>query len=695
MATTIYYVDPTTGDNANDGLTPATALADFFKDVGATQVDDAQFWVRRDTVVTTATTQVFTHFSVIGWPEVDDHMYADRPAAGQSAWDADATGRPTLDVTADVMMDVRGADAVLLFANFTFLDAGVQQPYFYASYGTFDFINCDITHTRANTTNGAFLQASKSGTAPLIYRFDAQIKDSTYNADAGYMFSTDSGSTADYPKYFIVDNVVVSCYSLFNICETVDNAKLSINSLIIKDSHIYFAGNAISYDWAHDNASCTIILDFQNTEFSGNNNLLWYKTDAVRHVHNSSIYISSVGCTYDINGIIFTVCSFGYSSKPMYVREFVFKDNIVNRASDILFLYSGYPAAQCQLTVASDIVFDGNYFNISGSLVHSTKKGSTSSSLFWSSGTLYITNNEYANVLNIFYTEYVWNSTPNKLVLFEKNMSLSGYLQNQTFDDCVIGLSDSNINGSLGYFSHGVINMYMVGFENMTSPVVGDVRYCTISGSPAVDKSKNLLFRNCNILSPSSPVMGTSGTATFVDCNINSDFSQHVGGNARAYNCVVNDADTAYVTSEEGTIREVSGVYRIGGSNGTLRIRAALTSATDLIFDNLQGIMEAGKSSASIYFASVADILTNNEPYLIDFFMISEGVPIHIACTLEVDSESQWDGIVANVNRYKVVADISGYNYDVGADYNFTIFMHISPDIEKDFYFDLDTKLTA
>lgn len=696
MAHTIYFVDPVGGDNANDGLTTATALADIFKVMDVTNhVDASEFWVRRGTEIVFSETKLMPFAQVFGWPNEGDFGYDTRPEDGRASWDADVIDSAVIKATGDFYIDVKGADADIKFCNIKFLDEGIGAlQYIQASYGNLVFENCDISWSRTgDRRHSGFCQVSKSGDEPTSYEIEVLFNNCNISSDTETSVIFIDPSYANYTKRFIFRDTIANLYILANFEDGGGDQYLGSCYLDIIDSEItvdftvfkHLAYGGASYGYYY--------VDFLRSKFYSQRSVL-EGTDANTNNYDSlSIWnIKSEACTYNVSGYLFEISP--ASTAPSYIPQltgFYFVDNIVEYGASVLYFYPKYSYANNRPQIAGPTYFKGNYFDLTSSVIKVYKNASY---IYWNS-TISFINNEYANVTSLFYTNAALTGSVQKLTVVEENMSLSSDLQNTTMLKTEIMLTSCNINGKLGAFNKGRATLLLSNIHGIDASIDLDMRYSTITGNPAIQQVTSALIKNSIIESPTVPINSISGSATFIDCEITNDFSQPIVGNVQAYNCVVNGVTNAYTSNKEGQLRNVSGVYRQGGSNGSVVTDGELGVDMSILFDNLSGIIEAGKSAATIYFVTPNDIIGDDIQASVKVTLEIDGVPSYRNLTIEEDTESTWDGLVADMHKYKATLDLSEINYTADTAYTFYVVFFLEIGKSKQVYFDLDTQFSV
>ncbi len=694
MAT--FYVDSINGDNSNDGLTPATAFADFYTSQGGSTVEPIIFWVRNTSTFTLTENIALLYVDIIFWPsDSEAYGYDDRPTVDTTTWDNDDNSG-MID-TSSFYFNNRAAGRVGMFRNITFLNTSTtaNQPAILIGGGKTEFDNCDITHYKTGVQLGSFTHygsGSNWGTTINFRKCTFDVPSASVVAGHG---NNDSGDT-NYDIYLNFNDCSGSVYSLSSYYSTLSNRYHRGKTIKIYDCNfvcLYVSG--VSFRYTDKNYGINHhYVEIYDSTITTTHIVSSITTDVNHGVLDQSAKIirSHISCS---SHMLYYYQPAYNSEKYVNFGPFEIRDSNIS-ASSMIYSYAVGNDGRHNFN-KYPIVIVGNTLSISQALYLRgvyTFGGVIfkNNTILSCSGTLFIvdfsTYNNYHYLINYESTNMSYVDISNATIggdLFRgssniqaniQNCNIGGVLTTSGCKECFISVDNSSFDSIQGGGEYSISHSSII-----PTGVIS-----------AVTKASKAIFKDCIIESQGVPISSGVGDVIITNSEVTNDMSAAIAGRNSIYNSILNGIQVAYEARVGIVHKKLSPVFRLGGSPGTLSITAPLSDNTDILVDEIRGELTIGSEEATIYLAADREILINDTDRIsaVLWYTSLGGAKTSVDMTFLEDTTSQWDGLVVNYSKYKMTVTIPSLLIDYTKKVYIDFSIRTPESIVKDFYFDLN-----
>ena len=654
-----FFVDSISGDNANDGLTPATAIADIFAiDTDAATL--ATYWVRRGSTFTLASngSTITKSFGIIvSYPTATDEKYADRPqAAIDAGWDNDAS-TPFL-----MSLNRNGASWVLTDSSFgehlEFYNVEFEAVSNTAITALFTihapylkFYNCDFKQKSSSNLYLLSQGTTGGGTSPEanVIEFSG-CKSSRSGAGTLYVVVATSSGTISYTKrYKIKDSDMGGVHTAFYIAPGTHAYTYDIeveNSRITSSGDTFFFRTSTSHSTStfhcHVHSGSRIISTSANNFQFGNENY--------QRVYRGNI---------ELEDSIF-VC-------PGSTLKFNQRQNNASNAERLDSLV----ALRCEFS--SNRVIDSYAYArmyVNGDFIFEECKFIGQSTVFYLYGTrsnnLKVIDARFDRAKNFLYTESAYYSGTNKIHLSFKGQTLLGNIAN-FISELDLHMEDSIVYGDISTADTAVLTGEIVGSEvgAIGCGGVGDMkilgsRVSSPSGK-ALENIKGTIV-DSQILSQGGVLFDNDKSSLMIEGTTFVCAGMGVPKNTaiRMLRSTVNSVPAPFSEVSVGRTVKSSPIYRVGGADYSLHCSLHSFKKGQLYtVPNIYGTYVSGKNLMSLFLSSVDEDIAN----IIEVraLFIEGGVLKTITLSSTPDASS-WSGITQSVTSLKYTVDLSSFS---------------------------------
>ena len=671
-------------DSALDGLTPGTAKKSSIFIDGADANNHTRVWIRRINGYEFPANQSARYSEMIAWPLPGEPMYDERPqSAIDAGWDND-TDEFFMNLKTFAGVHNAVTDAQIKYINMRVeSDALANVPMFYKKGGNLVFDNCNIVHRRSHHSYGPFVRMEPAGTNNLklirctytedgvncaimgVYHThdfnfvrNVEIIDSEINSDMGiYLHRLGSRNYCGDTTLSIINSTAV----FSNSAATVGGEGIYVNGYITvnaKDSTIRTKHLVRSSIENRNYGMPPLGIDIVDSDIESTSHMFyWYSTNYRGHESNGYKKWSFKDSRIIANGHII----YFYRPSDMTIRQY----------GDIIF-------KRCTLSATSTMVHMQNHSYV---------------------GSLIFVDNDILFAGKIFYST---SMSAKQSIISIRDASFSASLFYGLYY-ASIDLSNVVINGPITepacyYNKITANNIYAHGFLGHESYKIENSIIDTNGASDPMPNASSAILRGCTVTSHNSKIgNGKAGQLTFIDCKINGDIS-HSGVSWRTiFESEVNNKSVPYSSFDMYCKKEISSVFRVGGSDGALMLSSEKMQTTGFISTkDISTDLSIGSSSVAVFFASTASASLLNKKSSIGFrYKKGDGTIYLMPATIEVDTVSSWDGLIEGVTRYKASADIVNNSNAIGDDKKVVLELQYSPDIDdidNEIYLDMNIK---
>lgn len=675
-------------DSSFDGLSPDTAKRTTLFIDGADINNHSRVWIRRKSGFTVeSNTDGGKYTEMIVWPyDNTQSKYDIRPQAGIDAgWDND-TDEFSLDVGVSWIGHNGSEDAIVSYENMK-IDSQTADaiPCFLKKGGDISFINCDITNNRTNVNTGPFIRMQPHGAS------NVHLTGSTYRS-SGTNSSLVGISTSDdfnFEKNIYIENSeIISDGLIFHAYSTAIRKYQNNNSVYISDSNVacYIVMRHSAND-AYINGYNAIGIS--NSIVRAKNILTYYTSD--RYYGMSPLLINVDSSDIETTDTMFNYYSVNISGHESNgYREWRLRDSRLVSAGNLISYnnsndssrtasrqYGDISFKRCEVHVAgNNVLYTNNIPNL-GRFVYMDNKTMSCKTLVTFSGHM-----EHDSFVAIKDTHFVGN-------LIEGVDNIAVDLSNVVIDGLI---TDSNVSNE----SVDGNNIQCTGFEGFGSYRLENSLLDSINLSDIVPNAASAVMKGCIIDSHGANIADSyARDITFIDCDITGELLQSNVSNRTIFNSKLNNTDISYFNSSSYTNKEISPIFRVGGSDGTIKLSGM---ANDIrcsqSIKTLSGELAVGASSVVLYFATPIVLSSLNKFGKIRTRYIDiDGVVALKEMIISGDTASSWDGIQNGTNTYRASCDVVNSNRPIGDDKSVVIEFEYYPDEDEpygDIYIDMN-----
>ena len=656
-----YYVDSINGNDTNDGLTPSTAFASIFVDVGATALDVSEFWVRRTSNLVMIQNEILKYSKVIYWPEADGEMYDVRPAEGISdGWDADSTYETGIDFATYYIATESVNDAIVEFYNITLFSTSTAGTEMFR-IKAIDFVckNGSLDSVRTNVNKGIFYIVTGSGAHMNISFFDSVV-----NFPSTALLGKEYASNVAiyYPIYvFFTDCTVTGYYGLYWYQYSSKNQYDQHFSFI--DSDVTFSGPIIyrretgsGYDYGDvkfiSKRSKIVASYMLEIYFTENNYVPGLSFDII----DSELLISN-----DLFRLVSNAGRAGSSSGPMnIIRSKISCDSILSMykqsssTTRFFYFYSKINIIDCEIA-ARNWLFEIHYPKVFNGINFRGNK-----LLSMAAGLLYASFDKYAN-----------DTTDVGYSYFDvSDCSLGSHALYGSAENISINLTDVGVAGEIATSGCKGIKANL-NFCDCTG-LRGDGDY-TVARSTIVNNSGTAInnitsatIRN-SIVKSRDAICVASGDVVIMDSDVEMDMvSPARNGTVRLFNSKLNGINTAYASVAQSSSKEISPIYRVNGADGSLLVSGDSNKMLTASVDELRTPLGALSTTVNAFIAMPRELDPEIDTIQATFHFVDiDGAGQSVNCSFAEDTASGWDGLPVGAKFYYLTADIAGFDRDI------------------------------
>jgi len=677
MAT--YYVDSINGLNTNDGLTPATAFADFYADLGATSTAVDTYWVRNTSqfVLTASTALQFKN--IISWPTAGGKYHDSRLVdTSTAAWDLDDNSG-FIDIAAS-SFTFKVDENIISFSNFNFSSTNAldASPSIYTTGGTISFFNCQFASLRTGTYRGSFFRYEQPTVGTLSFVFEDCDFDLLTPLVGKY-----ETHLVSVTRSISMTRCTGSMRNMFGSYTTTVNQYNGSTNLSVIDTNIVFSDSVVqmSYAGTYNQTGHKFNFFLRNFTATATSILSYMTTSSTYGMPRIDVDVDR--CDFSCTGILFDYYCPNYTSSANYYG-YVEKFSILNSnisCTNMLRTVRGNNWTR----IDTPIIVENNTLDIS--MVYNTASVQVFERLMFRGNKVLACSAGLISMTGVTASERSFIDIDDATIggnlidgLHKADVSLRGCIVNGNLaTSSVYGeymdIRDSDIDGTEGFGEYEIVRSRVVQ-NGITS---------------AIPYASKAVLRNSEITSLGEPLGSLGAKVLVIDSILSNDMSIPVKGDVSVFNTELNGTAVAYEARHRNTLKKLSPVFRLGGSPGSVSISTGLVDELSVTSDEVRGVVNAGSASVKAFFASNRELdLTADSVRAKLYFTTNTGSVGNVDMTLGVDSTSQWDGMLLTHFMYS----LDGILIPATTDYTQKMYVRImfnSPSgLVKDLYLDLN-----
>jgi len=655
----IYYIDPTTGNSGNDGLSPASAVTTFTNVMG-TVGDPAEIFIRRDTTLDIVHDLTVTNFTAKRWPMPTDEGYASRPQAGIDAgWDADNDVNPTLPVDSGdclIIPTAAGRTASLTFHQLDLecITNSTTYPYFIRMYDS-DVSFEKLTIRGDNSTLRLIHFNGKSLSEGTTVSFeDVVIDNRSYaTSEFGSLHSDLFAFNESDHRYFKTINFtncdVRGLKSIFYFyLGGRENNHTEIN---IENSTFELGAYGLTWSGAtyNDGHRSHVLVKVNNsTILSQTESSIFTQSFANNHGHG--LELEATNSTFHGTGPLVSSADNQVTTSN---TSRLYGIRLTDCTIDMESIYHNY-AVSSDFYLLGDIVIKGGTLR---NMTHILNFGGGGTESYGNK--IYILNPYLDEVVNILYSNRSHADLLEMIVL--RGVSISGYLVKgniiggmATLEDCTVskeltsnacrnisvyatGCSVDSINGS-GCFLKAIGSRV-----DSSSWVVSNGATGEFIDSHLVSHNEGIASKGSNASVSSSTISSfkpSEGTAIFVNSKVNG---------------------TVVTLLEEGIsfTREISVGARDGNTESTrLTYSPSVSSEINGLVNDIFYSYVSGVTQLTVYAIFNSSDTADSAQGFVQ--VLSEGKLKTVPLVMD-DDDGAWSDYPSDFTKKKFIADLTGY----------------------------------
>ncbi len=688
-ATTADYTTGTTveiDDTNLDGLTPQTAKRSTIFIDGADVNNVNTVWVRRKTGYTlTANSPLVSYCHIIFWPSEGQYMYEERPQEGIDAgWDTDVDNSG-IDLQSHIIYHNNGSNNTdMLYGNVKLIYANNTDstPAFIIKGGNLEFRNSKIECNRTHNYRGPLVRNEHSGTRHVMFR-DCEID--IPNTSIMSVYDSHDHNHIRYADFY---NTTVRGQAIFVTHCTSTNKYQGWNIVNSENSEFYLTATMIAQGGYRSYINGYNKFVLSNTIVRSQMMLSNRTTDSYWGMSPLSIDISNCDIETTSTSAMFYFYhrnSHGHDSNG-YEKWKIRNSRIVSAGKLFYFYrpdaklirqYGTIDIRGCEIDIEDTFLHMQNLSNW-GRFIFTRNKIIRCGRLIYSTA-----NPDSESLISIrdghFNNSLIYGG--NKYNVSLSNVSIDGWItESNVYYENVDAVS-VECRGALGYGVYRFLN--------------SDIN--TVTEADPINNTASAVFKGCNIDSVGGNIAGAvANQVTFIDSNIDGNLFGEFNSWRTVHNSTVNSVSVPYYDSSILTRKEISPIFRIGGSNGTVKLTHLQSSEIAILeMKGITGELSAGATKVVLYFASTISEAYMDNIEVVARYFDSAGDSRYVSFYISVDQSSSWDGIQDGSTLYKASAELVGINIPIGDDRRVIVEFraNIEPDdIDKVAYIDTDLK---
>ena len=675
-----YFVDPTNGDNSNDGLTPATAFADIFTGVGGF-IDIPTFWVRRGETISISATKTINYGDIKTWPHSTDSNYADRPQSGIDAgWDADLSDPALISIDAVITPAINISElhlARLSFKGVHFSINVLTGTLFALRSARLIFDDCQFM---ADDIDAYYFFSYSSGSTGVVGdngRLElnrCHIENKNWSQDSSLLCYYKNEDLNYEKQLYITDTTILGLATVLYSIASANARKIdcTVSNSVLKLSH-YFS--RVSNNSGNYQQLLTVTID--DSEVAAGVDVFETAQSSSHVQKNSQYYLTN--SSFDAGEYIVDDYRNTSSVSTFSLLQFDI-DNCQFKAKRF---YSNHHANRVQ--IPSCVIRNSTFKDMS--LVF----------FFYGIGQIdefIFANNTLIEVERLI--EVTGYGEPQKFNISLKGQNLTGALVNRSSGGSVY-LEDCNVGKELA--GADTKDMHIVAVNSNFDAIQGEGHTVSLT-SCRLESSNGTALAGVNgqvsdtqIISPYAKILDESSMVAFDGCNLSVKGINTPAG-AREYKLVktvLNGLPIPLRVESDRMMREISPINRATGAPYSLFLQSVPLGLDSRVVNGDVYIKHLiSKPNLTVFMTSVDDI-TDVDKVSIKASFVSEGILTVVNMTITDDPSSQWDGIQSSHNKYKSTVDLSGHTIAEGS--KIKIVLSLSNTSEHASSLNVDTQL--
>ena len=675
-------------DSTRDGLSPSTAKRNTIFIDGADVNNDSIVWIKRSAnLELAANTTGGSYITMIAWPITsDDYGYNDRPTEGISAgWDS-AIDEFFLNLKTFHIAHNATTDSQVRYANMRIeSDAVDQVPMFYKKGGNIYFDNCAVVNRRTHQAYGPFVRMQSSGTN------NVWITKSTYSDGGGGASVVGVHHTDDHNfarvLHIIDSNVLTSSNLIYTHC-TNDYIYQNRNEVIIENSSIVSQYTLISHGGYRSYINSYNSLTIINSTVRAVHLLKNTSADVYYGMSPLEIDISDSDIETTNTMFYFYHRNLGGHDSNGY-KQWRFRDSRLKCNGNLVYFYR---VDQKYIRQYGAISIKRCSIDTSGNTVIHMQNHSN-----WNS--LVFIGNDIISMGRVLYTTANPDASSDidiRDAIISSNLIYGGSKYNVNLSNVVVDgyITESNVY----YESVRANNVTCNGFLGHGTYKVENSKLQATTATDVIPSAMSAVLRGCSVDTMSGKIGNSNaGQLSFIDCILSGDFMYKGESFRSIFNSNVNNIIIPYFNSDMRTTKEISSIFRISGSDGTLKLSTLYGDIHSMLSTNeINSELTSGASSAVVYFATAIPLDKLNKKLYCGFRYLDLDGNTHIEkATIEPDLSSSWDGIQDGINSYRAYADLVNIASPIGTDKKVVLELLYSideDDTEDTMYIDMNLK---